>query len=62
MTLISESWSQENVAFTSNTIRGKGTLIPDNEVMAYPEILYVAHEFVARLEFGTTFKVMEFLI
>ena len=29
--------------------------------MAYPEIPDVAHEFAARLQFGTTFEVMEFL-
>ena len=43
------------------TTRGKGPLIPDNEVMAYPEIPYMAHEFGARLQFGTTFELMEFL-
>ena len=36
-------------------------MILENEVMAYPEILDVAHEFAARLQFGTTFEVMEFL-
>ena len=59
VTLISES--HEEVVFTGDTVRGKGTLIPDNEVMAYPEIPDVAHEFAARLQFGTTFQVMEFL-
>ena len=29
--------------------------------MAYPEIPDVANEFAARLQFGTSFKVMEFL-
>ena len=29
--------------------------------MAYPEIPDVAHEFTARLQFGTKFEVMEFL-
>ena len=42
-------------------VRGKGTLTLDNVVMAYPEIPDVAHEFAARLHFGTTFEVMEFL-
>ena len=36
VTLISES--HEEVVFIGDTIRGTGTLIPDNEVMAYPEI------------------------
>ena len=61
MTLISETCVQEDVAFIGDTVRGKGTLIPDNEVMAYPKISDVAHEFVARLQFGTTLEVMEFL-
>ena len=43
------------------TVHEKGTLIPDNDVMAYPEIPDVTHEFAARLQFGTTFEVMEFL-
>ena len=42
-------------------MRGKGTLILDNVVMAYPEIPDVVHEFMAWLQFGTTFEVMEFL-
>ena len=46
-TLISES--HEEVVFTGDTTRGKGPLISDNEVMAYPEIQDVAHEFVAQL-------------
>ena len=58
-TLISES--HEEVVFTGDLTRGKGTPIPDNEVMAYPEIPDVAHEFAARLQFGTTFELMEFL-
>ena len=58
-TLISES--HEEVVFTGDTTHGKGPLIPDNEVMAYPEIPDVAHEFAARLQFGTTFELMEFL-
>ena len=58
-TLISES--HEEVVFTGDTTRGKGPLIPDNEVMAYPEIPDVTHEFTARLQFGTTFELMEFL-
>ena len=61
MAIVSESHSQEDVAFTGDTIRGKGTLIPDNEVMAYPEILDVVHEFAPLLQFGTTFEVMKFL-
>ena len=59
VTLISKS--HEEVVLTGDTLRGKGTLIPDNEVMAYPEIPDVAHEFAARLQFGTTFELMEFL-
>ena len=43
VTLISKSYAQEDVAFTGHRIRGKGTLILDNEVMAYPEIPDVAH-------------------
>ena len=58
-TLISESY--EEVRFTGDTTRGKGPLIPDNEVMAYPDIPDVAHEFAARLRFGTTFELMQFL-
>ena len=58
-TLISES--HEEVVFTGDTTRGKGPLIPDNEVMAYLEILDVAHEVAALLQFGTTFEVMEFM-
>ena len=58
ITLISES--HEEVVFIGDTVQGKGTLIPDNEVMAYPEIPDVAHEFAARLHFGTTFELMEF--
>ena len=61
VTLISESYAQEDVAFPGDTVRGKGTLILDNEVMAYPEIPDVATEFAARLQFSTTFEVMEFL-
>ena len=41
--------------------RGKGPLILDNEIMAYPDIPDVANEFAARLRFGTTFELMEFL-
>ena len=62
MTLISETCVQEDVAFIGDTVRGKGTLIPDNEVMAYPEISDVAHEFIARWQFDTTLEVMEFLV
>ena len=58
-TLISESY--EEVRFTGDTTRGKGSLIPDNEVMAYPDIPDVAHEFAGGLRFGTTFELMEFL-
>ena len=61
MTLISKTYAQEDVAFTADMVRGKGTLIPDNEVKAYPEISDVAHEFTTRLQFDTTFEVMEFL-
>ena len=61
VTLISESYAQEDVAFTGDMVRRKGTLIPNNEVMAYLQIPDVAHEFAARLQFGTTFKVMEFV-
>ena len=61
VTLIAESYAQEDVAFTGDTVRGKGTLVPDNEVMAYPEIPDVAHEFAAWLQFDTIFEVMEFL-
>ena len=35
-TLISES--HEEVVFTGDTTRGKGPLIPDNEIRAYPDI------------------------
>ena len=59
VTLISES--HQDVVFTSDTVRCKGTMIPDNEVMAYPEIPDVAHEFAARVQSNTTFEVMEFL-
>ena len=59
VTLISES--HEEVVFTGDTTRGKGPLIPDNEIMAYPAFPNVAHEFAARLRFGTTFELMEFL-
>ena len=58
VTLISES--HEEVVFTGNTVRGKGALVPDNEVMSYPKIPDVAHKFAARLQFGTTFEVIEF--
>ena len=58
-TLISESY--EEVVFTGDTTRGKGPLIPTNEIMAYPDIPDVAHEFAARLRFGTTFELMQFL-
>ena len=61
VTLISESWTQVDVTFTGDTVRTKGTLIPDNEVMVYPEIPDVAHKFAAQLQFVTTFEVMEFL-
>ena len=47
--------------FTGDTTRGKGPLRPDNEIMAYPDIPNVAHEFAARLRLGTTFALMEFL-
>ena len=60
MTLISESRSEADVTFTGDTVHVKETLISDNEVMAYPQIPDVAHEFAARLKFGTTFEVMEF--
>ena len=49
VTLIAESYAQEDVAFTGDTVHRKGTMIPDNKVMAYPEIRIVAHEFAARL-------------
>ena len=42
-------------------MHGKETLIPDNVVIAYSKIPDVVHEFAARLQFGTTFEVMEFL-
>ena len=58
-TLIFES--HEEVVFTGDTTHRKGSLIPDNEVMTYPEIPDVVHEFAARLQFGTTFELMEFL-
>ena len=58
-TLISESYKE--VRFTGDATRGKGPLIPDNEVMAYPDIPDVAHEFTTRLRFGTTFELMQFL-
>ena len=48
--------------FTCDIVRGKGTLSRDNEVMAYPEISDVAHEFIARWQFDTTLEVMEFLV
>ena len=35
--------------FMGNTMRGTGTLNPDNVVMTYPEILDVAHDFAAHL-------------
>ena len=57
--LISES--HEEVVFTGDTTRGKGPLIPDIEIMAYPDIPDVVHEFAVRLRFGTTFELMEFL-
>ena len=47
--------------FTGDTTRGKDPLIPDNEIMSYPDIPDVTHEFAARLRFGTTFELMEFL-
>ena len=53
MTQIFESWSREDLGFTGDTVHEKGTLIPDNVVMACPEIPNVAHEFAARLQFGT---------
>ena len=59
VTLISES--HEEVVFRGDTIRGQGPLIPDNKIMAYPDIPDMAHEFAARLRFGTTFELMEFL-
>ena len=61
MTQMFESRSRKDSGFTGDIVHGKETLIPDNEVMAYPEILGVVHEFAARLQFGTTFEVMEFL-
>ena len=61
MTQIFESWSREDLGFTGDTVHEKGTLIPDNVVMAYPDITDVAHEFAAQLQFGTSFEVMEFL-
>ena len=42
-------------------MQGKGTLTPDDMLMAYPEISDVVHEFVVRLQFDTTFEVIEFL-
>ena len=62
VTQIFESQSREDAKCTGDTVRGKGTLIPDNELMAYPEIRDVAHEFVARPQLGTIFDVMEFLV
>ena len=59
VTLISKS--HEEVVLTRDTVCGKGTLIPDKEVMVYLEIPDMAHEFGARLQLGTTFEVMEFL-
>ena len=47
---------------TGNTERGgKGILTLDNVVMAYSEMLVVAHEFAALLQFGASFEIMEFL-
>ena len=61
VTVISESRSQADVVFTLDTVNGKGTLIPDNVVViAYPVIPNVVDEFVAQLQFSTTFEVMEF--
>ena len=59
VTLISESHGE--VVFIGDTTRDKGPLIPDNEIMSYPDIPDVTHEFAARLRFGTTFELMEFL-
>ena len=51
VTLTSES--HEEVVFMGDMTRGKVPLIPD--------IPDVAHQFAARLRFGTTFELMEFL-
>ena len=40
----------------------KSVLTSKSEVLAYPNILDMAHEFGALLQFGTTYKLMEFLV
>ena len=42
-------------------VQGKGTLSPDNVLMAYLEIPNLAHDFARVFHFCTTFELMEFL-
>ena len=41
---------------------GKGVFTSESEVLSYPDIPDMGHEFGALLQFGTTFELMEFLV
>ena len=44
---------------TRNSDWGKGVLTSKKEVLAYPDIPDMAHEFATLLQFGTTFELMK---
>ena len=47
--------------FTRQSEQGKGIFTYEVEVLSYLDIPDTTHEFGALLQFGTTFKLMEFL-
>ena len=51
----------EGTTLTRKLARGQGSVIRESEVHTYQEILAIAQEFVDILQFGTTFKLVEFL-
>ena len=53
--------SEPLAIITEQLQRGKGVLTLDNKVLSFPEILNMAHEFGALLQFGTSYELMEFL-
>ena len=51
----------EGTTLTRKLARGQGFVIRESEVHTYQEILAIAQEFADILQFGTTFKLVEFL-
>ena len=56
--LIPQPWP----ILTEQSQCGKGVLTFEAEVLSYPVIPDIVHEFAALLQFGTTFELMEFLV